>query len=358
MMAESYPPAPRLRRVVARVLDAAIVLPVGYLLVRMAEATEGQPISPETETMPVALAALYEAVAGGLLVWFVYEVVAVARWGRTVGKAAAGIRVIPAEPAFVPSWGRRVRRYHLLEEQRLQGCIEQMSGETSPRGAFGGLIAGLRIGRLAPALGRRAAGRDPHRLAAAHMDHLQRRQTVRPGRAAGFDADRCAGGVPLGAGHRRGSRRRGTARSLDHLDRSASRSGVGLDRLSRSSEPWSGCSRHDRPDRGRTSLSRPAGLVERVWAADLGATHPLNDPCRRARRPAEVPCARLVPPWPPRLSPPRQQLVLAAPLRRSSAAGEARVSRTGSARARAVRKANGRSGVLSGTGMARRVGIV
>lgn len=159
---QTSPETPRktlgLRRVVARMLDAVIVLPLGYLLVQVVEATEGQPVSPETET--VAVAALSEAAAGGLLVWFVYEIVSVARWGQTIGKAAVGIRVIPAEPVLVPSWSRWVRRRHLIEERRLQDRTEKWSEEPPPSSTF---------------------GRDPERRAAAHLVHLQRRHTVRPG---------------------------------------------------------------------------------------------------------------------------------------------------------------------------------
>ena len=60
-------------------LDAAVVLPFGYLLVRMAKA-DGQSVSAGVQDLPAALVAGTEAVAGGLLLWFVYEAVAVARW--------------------------------------------------------------------------------------------------------------------------------------------------------------------------------------------------------------------------------------------------------------------------------------
>ena len=160
----------------ARLLDAAVVLPVGYLLVRMAKA-DGQSVSAGAQDLPAALVAGTEAVAGGLLLWFVYEAVAVARWGRTVGKAAAGIRVVPAEPALalIPWWGSWARRRHLLEEQRLNDRIEQLHGETPPR-VFGGLIAGVRddgsgTQRLEAA----------QRRAARRLDRLQKRHTVTPG---------------------------------------------------------------------------------------------------------------------------------------------------------------------------------
>ena len=174
MMAENLSPALSLRRVAARLLDAAVVLPFGYLLVWLAKA-DGQSVSAGAQDLPAALVAGTEAVAGGLLLWFVYEVVAVARWGRTVGKAAVGIRVVPAEPALIPWWGSWVRRRHLLAEQRLNDRIEQLHGETPPR-VFGGLIAGVRddgsgTQRLEAA----------QRRAARRLDHLQRRDTVRPG---------------------------------------------------------------------------------------------------------------------------------------------------------------------------------
>ena len=164
-----------LRRVLARMLDAAIVLPAGYLLVQVVEATEGRPISRETETLPATLAALSEAAVGGLLVWFVYEIVAVARWGRTLGKAAAGIRVVPAEPTLIPRWGSWVRRRHLLEEQRLNDRIEQLHGE-SPRRVFGGLVARVRDDG-----GSTQRLESAQRRLAAHLDQLQQRHTVRPG---------------------------------------------------------------------------------------------------------------------------------------------------------------------------------
>ena len=46
-----------LRRIVARAVDAALVLPIGFLLVQTAEAAEARPISPEVESLPAAVAA-------------------------------------------------------------------------------------------------------------------------------------------------------------------------------------------------------------------------------------------------------------------------------------------------------------
>lgn len=175
MTAEAHPPAPWLRRVVARLVDAAVVLPLGWLLAQASKA-DGQTVTAGVQDLPAALVAATEAVAGGLLVWFVYEVVAVARWGRTLGKAAAGIRVVPAEPALIHWWGRWVSRGHLAEEQRLETRIEQLHGETPPRWVWGGVIAAVRDdgsgAQRLEAAQRRSAGR---------LDHLQLRHTIRPG---------------------------------------------------------------------------------------------------------------------------------------------------------------------------------
>ena len=163
------------RRVLARLLDAAVVLPVGYLLAQAAKA-EGQSGSGGAQDLPAVLVAATEAAAGGLLLWFAYEAIAVARWGRTLGKAAVRIRVVPAEPALIPWWGRWVRRGHLAEEQRLQARIEQLHSESPPRWVWGGLVAAVRddgsgTQRLEAA----------QRRTAAHLDELQQRHTVRPG---------------------------------------------------------------------------------------------------------------------------------------------------------------------------------
>ena len=162
----------------ARLVDAAVVLPLGWLLAQ-ASKSGGQTVSAGAEDLPAVLVALLEAAGGGLLVWFAYEAVAVSRWGRTLGKAAVGIRVVPAAPDaidLIPWWGRWVRRRHLRGEQRLGDRIEQLHSETPPRWVWGGLIAAVRddgsgTQRLEAA----------QRHAARRLDHLQLRHTVRPG---------------------------------------------------------------------------------------------------------------------------------------------------------------------------------
>lgn len=178
MTAESPHPAPWLRRVVARLVDAAVVLPLGWLLAQASKA-DGQTVSAGAEDLPTALFVLLEAAGGGVLVWFAYEAVALSRWGRTLGKAAVGIRVVPAaldEVALIPWWGRWVQHRHLREERRLSGRIEQLHSDTPPRWVWGGLIAAVRddgsgTQRLEAA----------QRHAARRLDHLQLRHTIRPG---------------------------------------------------------------------------------------------------------------------------------------------------------------------------------
>lgn len=173
-MTESPHPASWLRRVVARVVDGAIVLPVGYLLVLMTK-VDNQSVTGAQE-LPAALVVATEAAAGGLLVWFVYEIVSVARWGRTLGKAAVGIKVIPAESGLVPRWGRWVRRCHLFMEQNLNDRMERLHGGETPPRMSGGLIACVRddgsgTQRLEAA----------ERRIAAHLADVRRRHTVIPG---------------------------------------------------------------------------------------------------------------------------------------------------------------------------------
>ncbi|MEU6033904.1 RDD family protein [Actinomadura sp. NPDC047616] len=79
------------RRLVARLIDIAILVLLGALLSAVATAVFSQGDADGDSTMPdAAVAALVLSIFGGI---WAYEAVQLAVWGRTIGKRVMGLRV-------------------------------------------------------------------------------------------------------------------------------------------------------------------------------------------------------------------------------------------------------------------------
>lgn len=105
------------RRLGARALDALVMVPVAVVVIGIAVALAAPHVGPmfptaDSNAMPGAIWIEVTVVAGaavtGVLAW-VYESVATARYGRTLGKAWLHIRPVRTDGSPV-SWGRAFGR--------------------------------------------------------------------------------------------------------------------------------------------------------------------------------------------------------------------------------------------------------
>jgi uncharacterized RDD family membrane protein YckC len=123
-LAHGLPIAPLGRRLVARLIDIAIVLALNvfatgwlvYLFLRdylpLARAVANHTTLPPTPDRLGLLAWVIPIIA--MVVWLAYEVPALAGNGQTLGKRTVGIKVMALESTNPLGFGRALRRWGLL----------------------------------------------------------------------------------------------------------------------------------------------------------------------------------------------------------------------------------------------------
>ena len=89
----------------ARVLDAIIVVAVGFVLILVFAAGSSSGDAADFSGFDLT------GILLGLVVGIGYEVVQIALWGRTLGKRMIGIRVIHAAHGGLPGWGKAFGRW-------------------------------------------------------------------------------------------------------------------------------------------------------------------------------------------------------------------------------------------------------
>ena len=105
----AYEPASLVSRLVARLIDAALLLPAGYFLYELLQGCHEAGWCDEA--LPDSGLVL-NTVSAAIVVWLFYELVLTARWGRTLGKKIMGIRIVRSERSVLPGWEPFVRWYY------------------------------------------------------------------------------------------------------------------------------------------------------------------------------------------------------------------------------------------------------
>lgn len=130
-------PAPMSRRLLARVIDGVLMLVVTALIigvfvgvVALGVALGPDPAPPEVPGWFIALAVVFGVLIGAAPL--VYEVTMIAKYGATVGKRAAGVRVILLADGRPPGAAAAFRRILPLFLGGLAGGIGSVLVAVSP----------------------------------------------------------------------------------------------------------------------------------------------------------------------------------------------------------------------------------
>lgn len=105
--------APVLTRLLARFTDGLLFLALHLLIVLVRSLTTGEFGWANPRPLQLAL-----SIAGVF-----YELTMIALWGQTLGKMAAGIRVVSVRGLEVPGWGSSARRSFLIDGPTFIGTV-------------------------------------------------------------------------------------------------------------------------------------------------------------------------------------------------------------------------------------------
>ncbi|WP_137814486.1 RDD family protein [Gandjariella thermophila] len=121
-------------RFLARLLDGLIVGVVAWLVSQLvgglfavgiaAKADQIQRTgAPPTELLPQIFGAIFMSIIAALVVTAAYEVTMIALTGATVGKLAAGVKVVSESTGQVPGWGSAFARWGTMSGPSIVPCL-------------------------------------------------------------------------------------------------------------------------------------------------------------------------------------------------------------------------------------------